>query len=383
MGSIIQKPDKTYAIRFEIPDSLGKRKRKYISGFKTKKEAEKALILAENDVMSFNTHEYTFKQVSDIWLEDHVSVFLSPKTHVFYENILSTHILPYIGKMKFNAIETRDINALYKKLKNAGKSNDIIKKVHATLRAIFYKAYSWNMSNEKIMDKIKLEKPKAPVHTFWDANDIKQALDLFENFSLIFHIKVALNLGLREGEICGLMYDDIDFIKKELHVTRTVQYDKNAEKFANHKGVHYIKDNIIVKDPKSDSAKRTIPLTDEMLSLFKKRMTEISKNKIFLGEKYNNEWIGFFSVNEDGTLINTNQVCRRFADRINRTPGIKKVTFHELRHSCASWLLDNDVDMRIIQEILGHSDMSVTSKIYSHLTENKKREAMSRLKLPI
>lgn len=374
MGSVIKR-ENDFAIRFEGPKVMGKRSRPFISGFKTEKEAARALILAEENVKSFNAGNYTFAQIKDIWIEDHVSVNLSPKTQEFYEELLEELILPNIGKMKLRAITPKDIKALYKKLKKQGYSDDKIKKVHTVIRAIFYKAYEWELNDEKIMDKVKIPKQKKPEHEYWSSEEIKKALEVLQGYSLIFHIKVAVNLGLREGEVCGLKEDDIDFKNKELKISRAIQYIKDAYKYEGNPHVQEIRGDIIIKDPKSDTSARTLPLTDEMAQVFKRRIVEIKKNKIAIGNKYDNEWDGFLSVNPDGTLINDRRVSKRFSEKIKRVTELKRITFHELRHSCASWLLDCGADMKTIQEILGHSDMSITSEIYAHLNEEKKRSA--------
>ena len=308
-----------------------------------------------------------------------VLIYPPPKTQEFYLGILNNYLLPNIGKLKFKEIGARDINMLYRKLRKQGRSDDVIHKVHSTLRAMFYKAYEWELNAEKVMDKVKIEKASKPEYDYWDVDDIMKGLEAFSDSSILFHITVAINLGLREGEVCGLMFEDVDFDKKTLQVKRAIQYNKEAENFKGYKSVQYVKGKTIVKNPKSDSSKRTIPLTDEMATLFRKRMIKISENKLALGQKYCKDWEGFFSVNDDGTILPDSNVGSRFSRKMRATPELKKITFHQLRHSCASWLIYNDVPIIIVMSILGHSDISTTTKYYAHLSEDKKREAMEKL----
>lgn len=106
-----------------------------------------------------------------------------------------------------------------------------------------------------------------------------------------------MHLGLRLGEVCGLSENDINFRKKVLKVNKTLQY---------------VRGEIIIKDPKTETSKREIPLTHNMISFFKKRIKEIKENQLYMGDKYNKSYLGFLSVFEDGTIMNDSYVTKRF-----------------------------------------------------------------------
>lgn len=366
MGSVF-KLKNSWGIRYEEPGSDRKnRKRKQISGFQTQALAKKALTQIENKI--YNNDYSTKDNISlndffDIWLKDHVQINLAPKTYLYYSGLFNNYISKHLGNVALKNLKANQINAFYRKLKNNGISDDIVFKCHKSLRACLNMAYKWDYADKKIMDKVTSPKePKKSVQ-FWEPAMIKNALEILKDSSVYFHIYVALHLGLRLGEVCALTSSDIDFNKKILTVSKTLQY---------------IKGKVIVKTPKTETSKRDIPLTDNMLKFFKKELSHIKENQVFMGSKYNKEFLNYFSVFDDGNIKTDSYVTKRFNKDIKKT-DLPLIRFHDLRHSCASWLLYNDVDLKVIQEILGHASFSTTADLYSHIVQDKKKAALENL----
>lgn len=260
-------------------------------------------------------------------------------------------------------LKANNINAFYRKLKENGLSDDVIFKCHKALRACLNIAYKWDYIDKKIIDKVTSPKePKTKVQ-FWEPDMIKDALEILKDSRVYFHIYVALHLGLRLDEVCALTSSDINFNKKVVNVSKTLQY---------------VKGKVIVKSPKTETSKRTIPLTDNMLKFFKKELSRIKENQIFMGSDYNKEYLNYFSIFDDGNIKTDSYVTKRFNKDIKKT-DLPLIRFHDLRHSCASWLLYNDVDLKVIQEILGHTSFSTTADLYSHIVQDKKKEALENL----
>lgn len=367
MGRVFKKNDGTWGIRYDLPESTREnRKQKQISGFKSEREAKKALTKIEAKILNgtyFTDNKITVEQMLDIWMKDHVRLNLAPKTILFYENYVDVYLKPYLGYIKLSELKPNHITAFYSTLTKEGKSQGILNKCHRTLRACLYSAYNWEYTDKKVIDKVKAPNLERKIHSFWDEDTIKQGIKYFENHAIEFHVIVALNLGLRQGEICGLMEKDIDFKNKTLTITRSLQK---------------VKGEINIKKPKTESSKRILPLSDYMITIFRNRSRWIKKNILFFGEDYNKKWTGFFSVTEKGDIIDDQKVCGYFRRALKKS-NLPKVTFHDLRHSCASWLLFKGASMKDIQEILGHSNMSTTADIYSHVTLDKKREFLNKL----
>lgn len=255
------------------------------------------------------------------------------------------------------------INKFYNILEKNGATPDMIFKTHKALRACLNKAYKWEYTDIKIMDRVISTKEPKPDIQFWEPPTIKKALIDAKDSKVYYHMYTALHLGLRLGEVCGLSENDINFRKKVLKVNKTLQY---------------VRGEIIIKDPKTETSKREIPLTHNMISFFKKRIKEIKENQLYMSAKYNKSYLGFLSVFEDGTIMNDSYVTKRFNKDIKKL-DLPLIKFHDLRHSCASWLIDNGVDLKTIQEILGHAEFSTTANIYAHVRKEKKKQALEKL----
>lgn len=359
MGSIIKK--KTgWAIRFDMPESTKEnRKQKQISGFKTKNDAQRAL----NDIeFKINNNNYraesnmTVSEFYNLWFKDHVAN-LAPKTNEFYSRIIKLYIDPYIGHVQLNQLRPNDIQALYKTI-DTTNANRV--KIHKTLKASLNLAYKWDYVDKKIMDKIIAPKATKKEMKYWKPNEIKIALENFKDTNIFFHVNVALNLGLRLGEICALTFEDVDYKNKVLSVSKTLQV---------------IGKDIIIKPPKTEKGNRKIPLTNNMMAFFKQEMAKRKENYPYYKS---NDYMGYFSVFEDGSIKNDKYVSRSF-HKLLLGMDLPMIRFHDQRHSCASWLIYNDVDLKVIQEILGHASFDITANTYSHIDLDKKREALERL----
>jgi integrase len=366
MGSVF-KLENSWGIRYEEPGSgRTTRKRKQLSGFATRALAKKALIEIENKINNnvYSTKDnITLSSFFEIWLEDHVKANLAPKTYLYYSGLFENHIKDYFKGISLKELRANNINSFYKYLKDKDLSDDIAFKCHKTLRACLNMAYKWDYASSQVMDKVTSPKePETTVH-FWEPNTIKYAIDILKDSSVYFHIFAALHLGLRLGEVCALNYSDVDFEKKVLNVSKTLQY---------------INGEVIIKSPKTKTSKRSIPLTNNMIEFFRSEMLKQKENQMLLGEKYSKEYLGHFSVFEDGTIKNDSYVTKRFKKDIKET-DLPLIKFHDMRHSCASWLLYNGVDLKIIQEILGHASFSTTADLYSHIVQEKKKEALENL----
>lgn len=363
MGYVI-KTKKAYAIRFDMLVN-GKRKQKQIGGFSSPKEAKDALIEVQSKI---NNNRYTLDNVSvgqifEIWFRDYVDIQLAPKTKLYYHGLYSNYIKPSLEFINLRDIRANTIEKFYYSIERKGASKDIVYKCHKTLRACLNKAYKWDYIDTKIMDKVTSPKePKASID-FWETDTIKRALELTVNSKVHYHICVSLYLGLRLGEVCAIEQSDINFNKRFLRVNKTLQY---------------IKGKVIIKEPKTESSKREIPLSDTMIDVFKNRIKYTKENQLFMGQKYNHKYINYLSVFENGDIMTDSYVTKRFKKDIEKL-DLPLIRFHDLRHSCASWLIANDVNLKIVQEILGHAEYSTTANIYAHASRENKKQALDKL----
>ena len=183
------------------------------------------------------------------------------------------------------------------------------------------------------------------------------------NSSLVLELPVMLAAfyGLRRSEAVGLKWDAIDFKKKTITIRHTVTQ-------ATIDG----KSKIIQKDrTKTKASYRSLPLVPPFEELLHRLKAEQELNRKLCGKSYCRKYADYIYVNEIGELVKPGYITQHFPLILQKN-GMRKIRFHDLRHSCASLLYANGVSLKEIQEWLGHSDISTTSNIYTHLNFTSK-----------
>ena len=210
---------------------------------------------------------------------------------------------------------------------------------------------------------MKVDRPKKNDFqpAFLDAAELQHLFEVVKGTKLELPVLVAAFYGLRRGEVLGLKWDAIDFERGTLTIKRTVTSVSVGGKT-----------QIIEQESaKTKSSMRTLPLVGRFREYFAEVKAAQELNKQVCGNCYNYEYDGFVFVDELGERMKPDYLTSQFPAFIQRH-GMKKMRFHDLRHSCASLLLANGVPLKQIQDWLGHSDFSTTANIYAHLDYSSK-----------
>lgn len=210
---------------------------------------------------------------------------------------------------------------------------------------------------------LKVDRPKKndfqPV--FLDAHELQKLFEIIRGTKLELPVLVAAFYGLRRGEVCGLKWDAIDFERGTLTIKRTVTEIQLDGK----------KKVIEQNSAKTKSSLRTLPLVGSFKEYFQQVREAQELNKKICGNCYNYDYDGYIFVDELGERMKPSYLTNFFSGFIQKH-GMRKMRFHDLRHSCASLLLANGVPLKQIQDWLGHSDFSTTANIYAHLDYTSK-----------
>ncbi|NCC86699.1 MAG: site-specific integrase [Clostridia bacterium] len=351
-------------------DVNGKRHRKWIStglpqkGNKRRAEAELARIRSTYEppkVVQELSSDMLFSDYLSQWL-DIVKVRVKITTFSSYQEMTQKIIAPYFEKkgISLRDLEARHIQQFYSEKLKTVKPNSVIH-----YHAVIYQALKYAMKTDMVPQNVamKVDRPRKNSFqpTFLDAAEMQQLFEVVKGTKLELPVLVAAFYGLRRGEVIGLKWDAIDFNRGTLTIKRTV-----TSAVVDGKSV------IIEQDSaKTKSSLRTLPL----VGTFKGYFTEVKKaqelNKKVCGNCYNYDYDGYIFVDELGERMKPDYLTGYFPQYIQKH-GLKKMRFHDLRHSCASLLLANGVPLKQIQEWLGHSDFSTTANIYAHLDYTSK-----------
>ena len=360
-----------YYLTIYYKDSLNRHKRTRI---KTdlpergnKKAAEKLL---KEKMENFNVAEYEgvlSENVVDksILFVDYIEQYvlskekeLSPAAYNAYAHCLKV-IKQYFGnKLLLKDVTYHHIEDFYDYLKNERKNtNTTIKHYAVILSPALRQAYRDDLIPKnpyEFMSKLKREKHKTE---FYNKDELETLFSFTDKTRLGLIVRVAAFYGFRRSELLGLKWKSIDFKKKIITV---------ENKIIRINGQLYQSEKL-----KTDASLRSLPLLPKIEELLLKRKEEIECNKKLYGKSYIHNFDEYVFVDDYGDIIFPDWVSNNFRLLLKRN-NLKHIRFHDLRHSCASLLLANNVPMKNIQEWLGHANYSTTADVYSHLDFSSK-----------
>lgn len=370
-GSLQIKSGTYYAV-LNFKDNRGNRKQKWVNTQLSTKGNNKRK--AEN-VLKKLIQEYEEKRVSPFddvpfvdyilqWL-DIIKTQVDEVTYQGYELTAKRHVIPYFEplKLKLNDVSPQKLQEYYNyKYKHGrlngkgGLSAKSIKQHHVVISHVFKEALRKNIINYNPADRVTLPKPERYEGKFYPVDQIKILFSYLKNEDLLPLIMITVLYGLRRSELLGLKWDSIDFDKETVTICHTVsKCTKVVEK----------------NKTKNNSSKRTYPMMMEIKQILQQARTNEKLNKLKYGDKYiQNDYVFKWP---DGHPYSPDYISRRFHNLLLKY-NLPLIRFHDLRHSCASMLLEMGYDLKDIQEWLGHSDIKMTANIYGHLTLGHKKK---------
>lgn len=260
-------------------------------------------------------------------------------------------------------LSPQDIQDFYSAQLKRVKASTVIH-YHAAIHKALEHAVRMNLITYNPADRVDRPK-KIPYNpTFYDVGQLQNLFTLTKDDPLWLLIRLTAFYGFRRSEVVGLKWSAISFKNNRIEVDHTVtQIRMNGKK------------QLIQKDrAKNKSSIRSMPLVTTFkddLVLLKKHQDEM---KTLCGNCYNHEFDEYIFVDDIGNLLKPDYVSGHF-EWLLKANGLPKMRFHDLRHSCASLLLDCGVSMKQIQEWLGHSDFNTTANLYAHLQSESKMNA--------
>lgn len=359
-GSVYQRKDGRWVCEITLEDHS--RKTYY---FKTEKEAldRRRVLLNELAQGTIATGpQQTVKQFLEYWLEDvyKPSVRLSTVRNV--KVLMYKHIIPALGHVKLQKLTAQQVQSFYAKKLKEGMAPSRIKSIHLSLHNALEHARRVKLVAFNVCKDVQLPKQQKSEKHFLTPEQARMLLQYVKGHQLEVLITVALTTGLREGELIGLRWSDIDFERGILNVARTVSY-------LPHHG-------FVEGDPKTKTSARTIYLPSFVVDMLKQHRITVKEKRLLGGASWVNRDLVFPARN--GNYIIFNSLLRQFY-KVLDAAGLPRIKFHDLRHSAATLLLSMGVEMKVIQEILGHSSIVITADLYSHVLPHMHTDAMHRM----
>lgn len=363
MGTIRQREDGSYEGRIIINSE---RKSFYGNRQGDVVKAMRAAKKAADDGIYFEPTRLTVAKWIDLWLEEYVAPSVKPLTYAAYKSQCENHIKPVIGKIKLTTLNATQIQKLYNDMIRLDElSPKTVKNAHGILHKALVKAVELRYIGFNPADACTLPRiEKREIEPLEEA-EIKAFLGAIENgerFKELF--QVTLFTGMREGEICGLSWDAVDFDRGLISVRQQLLKEKKKG------GICY------VATTKSDKV-RTIKPAPFVLSVLKEVKRVQIENRLKAGKAWANDWNLVFT-NELGRHIFPQTVLQRFK-KIAAQIGKPAARFHELRHTYAVMSLQEGDDIKTVQSNLGHATASFTLDVYGHVSEKMKADSSARM----
>ena len=338
-------------------------KRRYVSG-KTREEVRRKLAKAMADRdggLVFDAGVLTVGEYLDRWLKE-VKDTVRQSTHGRYGYAIEPHIKPAIGRIKLKDLTSAQVRWFYRDRLDYGLAPATVQKLHAVLHKALKAAVSDGLIPRNAAADLKLPRIIREEIDPLNQEEARRLLVASAGDRLEALYILALNTGMRQGELLALKWDDVDFERGVLRVRRTLTLT----------GKTYV-----LGEPKTKKSRRTIRLTAGAIEVLRAHLSRQLKEMERVGSLYQPGGLVFATTM--GTLINPSNLRNRSFKPLLKRTGLRPIRFHDLRHTCATLLLLKDVNPKVVSEMLGHASVSITLDIYSHLLPDMQEKAAKAL----
>lgn len=355
-GSIHQRNDGRWCASL----SVGRGRRKHFLGTSRAEVSRKltAALKGRDDGLPTITERQTVEQFLKNWLEA-VRPSIRERTWVRYEQYVRLHAVPDLGKIPLTRLTPQHLQRLYSDRLKAGLSATTVHHLHAMLHSALDQAVRWTLLPRNVADLV--DPPRMLRHDIstLDPGQARLLLDAAAGDRLEALYVLALTTGMREGEILGLKWRDVDFAGSAVEVRGSLQR---------------VPSGLVLAEPKTNRSRRHIGLTETALVALRQHRALQAAERLRLGAAWRNE-IDLVFVDEVGAPIDATRFLRTSFKPLLKAAGLPKIRFHDLRHSAATLLLGRGIHPKIVSEMLGHSQIAITLDLYSHVTPTMQREA--------
>ncbi len=354
-GSIYQRDDGRWCGQAVVGG-----KRRYVYG-KTRRDVQAALrkLLVEGEQGLLPAPgRVTLRAYLERWLEDVVKTGVRRRTYDSYRDLTRLYVLPKLGDVKLGKLQPAHLQQLYGDLLRKGLAPKTVKNVHSVLHRGLAQAVQWGLVPRNVAEIARAPKVERPEIAVLGPEEVGRLLDAAEGTRWEALLTVAIATGMRQGELLGLKWADLDLDAGLLHVRRQLGRDKS---FA---------------APKTGHGRRRVDLPALAIRALRHQRARQDEERRLLGSEYEEEDLVFCS--HRGRPLGWRNVSRAFKALL-RQAGVADVPFHALRHTAASLLFLRNVHPKVVQERLGHSQISITLDIYGHLFPSMGKEAADKL----
>jgi integrase len=292
------------------------------------------------------------------WL-DMVAPTLEASTVQRYKELMTLHVIPAVGKTRLTRLAPQQIQALYASTLEEGLSPTTVHHLHAALHRALEIAVKLGAVGRNVCDHVEAPRIVKTEMRVLARDEARQLLDTAKGTRYEALLTVALATGMRQGELLGLRWRDVDMDAGMLSVTSSLTWHR-AEKVW------------VIKQPKTRRSRRRIALKAPIVETIRAHWRAQLAQRLALGAAWEDNDLVFCTG--QGRPLAARNIERIFHTLLERA-ALPRIRFHDLRHTCATLALKAKVQPKIVSEMLGHASVAVTLDIYSHVLPDMQDDA--------
>jgi integrase len=354
-GSITQRSDGRWCGRLSLPDR--KRQSFYGHSYAEVRGKLRDAHAALGQGLALPDDRLTLATFLERWLSESVLPSVRHRTALRYAQLVHTHIVPELGTAPLSKLTPQHVQQFLNAKGKAGLSPRTVQYLRVTLVRALGEAERWSLVPRNVARLVpgphvprREVSPLSPEQ----ARCLLTSLKEDPHYALYY---LALASGLRQGELLGLHWEDIDFDDRRLRVRYGLTWQDGSAVFA---------------EPKTTRSRRTLALDSDTISVLRAHKSHQSGQRLRAGRSWQDQDLVF--TNALGGPLEGTGVTQHFRRALERG-GLPRMRFHDLRHGAASLLLSRGVSLRVVMERLGHSQIGVTANTYAHVIPELDREA--------
>jgi integrase len=289
------------------------------------------------------------------WLDEVAQPTLRASTYASYDDILVAHLIPGLGHIAIAKLTPAEVQAFLNRKSESGLSPRRVQYIHAVLRRALVTAERWGMVTRNVAKLV--DPPRVPKHEIrpLTPEQARRLLEAAEDDRHRALYVTALGTGLRQGELLGLRWEDVDLDAGRLRVRHSL---------ANVGGT------LTLLEPKTDRSRRFVMLPDSVTAALRAHRTRQRMERLVAGSRWVDSGHVFTTLH--GTPYHAATITRAFKAALTRA-GLPACRFHDLRHAAATFLLAQGFTLEDVKNLLGHSSIVLTSNTYGHVLEQRQR----------
>lgn len=356
-GTITRRADGRWEARITLEDG----KRKCFYG-RTRQEVAARLFQAQHDIdkgLPVLDERQTLEQYLSTWIET-VKEQIRGSSWRRYHDYVAVHLSPGLGKTSLAKLTPQQVQLFYARKLGEGLSPSTVHHMHGVLHRALDDALRMGLVQRNVTDMVRAPRRRGREMVALTEIQGRQLLQVVEGDRFEALYVLALTTGMREGELLGLRWQDVDLERGTLQVRTNVQETTGR---------------YIIAETKTAYSRRNIALTQTAQQALRHHRIRQNEERLALGTKWDITPDLVFPNVLGGIMIPDNLVKRSFKPFLTRA-NLPEIRFHDLRHTAATLLLSQGVNPKVVSEMLGHADISITLRVYAHVTPHMQQAAV-------